>query len=118
MSDFRNLQLIYDSYDAWQSGPNQTRFATGQQSNVSMASTAGTLPVQGPGGKVNQYAMNATNSSTMPAEMEEDQFDETALIQKKEFLKLIDELEIKSRQRSMTFATDLLQELKDRVIKL
>jgi hypothetical protein len=109
MSDFRELQQIYEN--AWRVGPNQGRFFTGNQSSISMSQNPGTLPAQGPGGKVNSYAMNVGNSSTMPAEMEEELQDK--LVSSREIIEMINALAEESDNQEMSHAVFQLGKLKD-----
>lgn len=61
MSDFRDLQKIYEN--AWTFGPNRNRFYSGAESQTSLSTGPGQLPVQGPGGRVNAYNLNSSSSS-------------------------------------------------------
>lgn len=76
-----------------------------------MSQNPGTLPAQGPGGKVNSYAMNVGNSSTMPAEMEEELEDK--LVSSKEIIEQINQLAQESDQQDMDHAVYQLGRLKE-----
>lgn len=114
MSDFRELQQIYEN--AWRVGPNQGRFFTGNQSSISMSQNPGTLPAQGPGGKVNSYAMNVGNSSTMPAEMEEELEDK--LVSSKQIIEIINALADESDKQNMDHAVFQLGKVKEFITDL
>lgn len=110
MSSFRDLQNIYEG--AWTFGPNQGRFFTGNQSQISLSQTPGQLPGQGPG-KFNQYDLNAGSSSN-PIRFGENEEGEN--IPAKQVLNIdilvkIDELKKESDDAGMDYATLMLSKL-------
>lgn len=110
MSDFRDLQQIYEN--AWRIGPNQGRFFSGNQSDVSLSQIPGGLPTQSPGGVMNVYSSQQSSSSN-PIRFEYEEGHVDKKVSKLEIIKKIEELKSDSNNDGMLYAVHQLGVLEE-----